>query len=149
MVQVIVFVLLVMAVVIVWRHASRQKKYLAASAARQGARNSYHCVEVRTGVPACEAAQHLGNVRFLSKTRLICQCLAAPSKHAHAAISTTMIAGKTTAATRMECGQTFPTRLRVNAVQEPSGADLRKAGSAIDGTLNHKFDGVSRPVPQA
>jgi len=67
MVQVIVFVLLVIAVVIVWRHASRQKKYLAASAARQGARNSYHCVEVRTGVPACEAAQHLGNVRFLSR----------------------------------------------------------------------------------
>jgi len=67
MVQVLVLVVFVAAVAIGWRHAARRKKYRAASAAKRGARSSYHCVEVRTGVPACEAAQHLGNVRFLSQ----------------------------------------------------------------------------------
>lgn len=67
MVQVFALVLFVIAVAIWWRHAARQKKHLAAPAAKRDARSSYHCVEVRTGVPACEVAQHLGNVRFLSK----------------------------------------------------------------------------------
>jgi hypothetical protein len=65
MVKVLVLVLFVAAVTLWWRHATRPR-HLAAPAAKRGARSSYHCVEVRTGTPACEAAQHLGNARFLS-----------------------------------------------------------------------------------
>jgi len=65
MVQVLALVLFVTVVAIWWRHATRQKKHLVAAAEKRGARSSYHCVEVRTGDPACEAARHQGNVRFL------------------------------------------------------------------------------------
>lgn len=66
MVQTIVLVLLAAAVAIWFRHATTQKKQRAAAAARQGPRNSYHCVEVRSGSTACKAARDLANVRFLS-----------------------------------------------------------------------------------
>jgi hypothetical protein len=65
MVQLLALVLFVTAVVVWWRQADRQKRQLAAPAAKRNARSGYHCVEVRAGVRACEAAQYLGNVRFL------------------------------------------------------------------------------------
>ena len=66
MAQVLALVLFVIAISLWQRHAARQKKHLAAAAVKRDARSSYHCVEVRTGVPACEAARQLGNVRYLS-----------------------------------------------------------------------------------
>ena len=65
MVQALVLVLLVTAVVLWWRHSSAQKKPLVAPTARQDTHSSYHCVEVHTGNYACEAAEQLGEVRFL------------------------------------------------------------------------------------
>lgn len=67
MVQVLAFLLFVTAFAIWWRYAARQRKQLAAPAAKRDPRSSYHCVEVRAGVRACEAAQQLGNARFLPK----------------------------------------------------------------------------------
>lgn len=52
-------------VVLGWHRAARQKKLQAVPVAKRAARSDYHCVEVRTGVPACEAAQRLGHTRFL------------------------------------------------------------------------------------
>ncbi len=68
MVQLLVLGLFVAAVALWWRHAARQKRHRAVSAsiAGRGTRSRFHCVEVRTGVPACEAARRLANVRFLS-----------------------------------------------------------------------------------
>lgn len=67
MVQVILLVLFVTVIALWWRHVARQKKHSAAPAARRDTRISYHCVEVRTGIPACESAQHLEHVRYLSE----------------------------------------------------------------------------------
>ena len=66
MLQVLALVFFVAAVALWWSHANRQKKNRAVRAARRNAHSSYHCVEVRAGVPACNAVRHLGNVRFLS-----------------------------------------------------------------------------------
>lgn len=48
-----------------WLHAARQKRHLAACTSRQTVRSNYHCVEVKTGFHACEAACHLGDIRYL------------------------------------------------------------------------------------
>lgn len=65
MVQVLVLVLLVTAAALWWRRAATQKKPLAVPAARREARSRYHCVEVRSGNAACEAAEQFAGVRFL------------------------------------------------------------------------------------
>lgn len=66
MFQVIVIVLLFLMAVVWWRHAVRPKKQLIAPAIKQDARSHYHCVEVSPGVSACEAAQSLRAIRYLS-----------------------------------------------------------------------------------
>jgi hypothetical protein len=50
-----------------WSLAARQKKHRAEFAARRSVRRSYHCVEVRTGLHACEAAKNIGNTLFLDE----------------------------------------------------------------------------------
>ena len=64
--QVLVLALFVTAVAVWWYLAARQKKHQVALAAKRNTRKSYHCVEVRSGIPACKAAQHFGSTRFLS-----------------------------------------------------------------------------------
>lgn len=66
MAQGLALLLLVTAVVLWLRYAAGQKPPRASPADKRDARSRYHCVEVRTGVPACEAARQLGNVRYLS-----------------------------------------------------------------------------------
>jgi len=66
MVQILALVLFLTVVALWWRRTARQKKQHAAPAARQNARRSYHCVEVRKGTPACKASQQFGRARFLS-----------------------------------------------------------------------------------
>ena len=66
MFQVAVIALLSLVAVVWWRYTVRQKKRLAESSIKQDARSHYHCVEVNPGVSACEAAQSLGTVRYLS-----------------------------------------------------------------------------------
>ena len=65
MVSVFVSVLLVVVVVFWWHRATAQKKIQAAPAVTRAPRSGYHCVEVKTGNYACEAAAKLGEVRFL------------------------------------------------------------------------------------
>lgn len=65
MVSVFLSVLLVAVVVFWWRRATAQKKSQAASAVTRAPRSGFHCVEVKTGNYACEAAKQLGGVRFL------------------------------------------------------------------------------------
>ena len=68
MVQALVFVSLVAVIAVYWwRHSSPQKKPLATPVARRDVRNSYHCVEVCAGNPACESVRQLGHLRFLSR----------------------------------------------------------------------------------
>lgn len=66
MTQVLALLLLAAAVALWQRHAARLKKHPAARAAKRDARSRYHCLEVRPGLPACEAAQQPGHVRYLS-----------------------------------------------------------------------------------
>ncbi len=67
MLQVLVLVMLVAAVAFGWRYAAGKKKLRAAPVSRLKPHKIYHCVEVRTGSPACKAVQDLGNTRFLSE----------------------------------------------------------------------------------
>ncbi len=66
MLQMLALALLAATAAIGWRYAAGKKKPPAAAAAKRDARGRYHCVEVRPGVPACEAAKSLGLARFLS-----------------------------------------------------------------------------------
>jgi hypothetical protein len=70
MIQAVTLVLLLAVAAAFWWHRmARQKKRRSALAARRNAhntQNSFHCVEVFTGVHGCEAAQLLVNSRFLS-----------------------------------------------------------------------------------
>jgi hypothetical protein len=54
-------------VALAWKLASRQKKHRAETAAKREVRRSYHCVGVRTGCHACDAARNIGNTLFLDE----------------------------------------------------------------------------------
>ncbi|MDP1862696.1 MAG: hypothetical protein Q8K52_02185 [Thiobacillus sp.] len=60
-----VSVLLVVAGVFWWHRTAAQKKIQVPPAVTRAPRSGYHCVEVKTGNYACEAAAKLGEVRFL------------------------------------------------------------------------------------
>lgn len=62
--QILVLVLLVAAVALGWRYASKRSVQPDKPVARRESRPSYHCVEVRVGAPSCEAVQQCTNVRF-------------------------------------------------------------------------------------
>lgn len=66
MALILVLAFFVASVAFWWLHAARQKRRLAARSSRQAVRSSYHCVEVKTGLHACETAHRLGGVRYLS-----------------------------------------------------------------------------------
>jgi hypothetical protein len=63
----VAFVIFMSAIAFWWYLAARQKRRKAVLRVRRPIRSDYHCVEIRSGRAACEAARKLGKTRFLSR----------------------------------------------------------------------------------
>lgn len=66
MLQAIILVLIIVAVLLWLRRAPAQPS-THVTAPPAPARDRFHCVEIRAGLPACEAARQIDHVRFLAR----------------------------------------------------------------------------------
>jgi hypothetical protein len=64
--RIVILAFLVATIAFWWYQATRQRKRRLALTGKRNTDKTYHCVEVRTGTPACEAAKQFGSTRFLS-----------------------------------------------------------------------------------
>jgi hypothetical protein len=66
MVMLVSGVIFMVAIAFWWYRAVVDKKRKLVQLASRNVRNSYHCVDIRSGAGACETVQHLAGTRFLS-----------------------------------------------------------------------------------
>lgn len=64
--RIVILAFLVAAIAFWWYLATTQRKRQLARAAKRNSHSTYHCVEVRAGIPACQAVRQMEPTRFLS-----------------------------------------------------------------------------------